>query len=511
MKKGFYHNSLIMSLVILISRLFGFLRDILLAFLFGTTYYGDAFYLAFKIPNTFRGLLGEGAFTSAFIPIYSEYVTSDNKNEGYFLGNLFLRFAFILIGISLLGSIFAVPLVKLIAIGAKHNSNFIAIASRALSITFWYLSFVGLSAFFMALQQANNSFGKPAAGQVVYNIVFIIILILLLKVKNLGHRTIFASAGVLLAGGFQLGYQFLQARSLKRTFIFNLKKEMKNINRLFKLLVPAIFGQAIMEINILFDNFFALFISMGVISAMYYAYRLVQLPLGIFSVSIATVSLTIFSKKVSKKENIIADFNKSLRSLTYIILPISSYFVGSGIFIIKFLFLRGKFTEVSAHVTNSLFIFYSIGLIFFSYVKLLSQAFYAHKLIKYPVIFTSIAMILNIELNAILIPYLGAAGLALASSISASINFFFLNLYLRKKLKIKLNFSPFFKLIPIGVTSAILMLWLQPYAIRIIRIKSEFISSLAIAIIYLITTFLFYLPFIGLKNILKILEFFKKK
>ncbi|MCD6578086.1 murein biosynthesis integral membrane protein MurJ [bacterium] len=510
-KKSFYHNSFIMSIVILISRLFGFLRDILLAFLFGTTFYGDAFYLAFKIPNTFRGLLGEGAFTSAFIPIYSEYVTGDNKNEGYFLGNLFLRFSFILILISFFGSIFSLPLVKLVAIGAKSNPEFIAVASHALSITFWYLSFVGLAAFFMALQQANNSFGKPAAGQVVYNIIFILILVFLLKVKNVEHRTLFASAGVLLAGGFQLTYQFLQAKKLKRAFVFNLKKEMINIKRLFRLLVPAIFGQAIMEINILFDNFFALFISMGVISAMYYSYRLIQLPLGIFSVSIATVSLTIFSKKVTKKEDITNDFNKSLRTLTYVILPISSYFIGSGLFIIKFLFLRGKFTELSAQITNSLFIFYSIGLIFYSYVKLFSQAFYAHKLIKYPVIFTSVAMILNIEMNAILIPYMGAAGLALASTISASVNFFFLNLYLKRKLHLKLNFSPFFKLLPVTVISALGMFWSQPYIIGFIHIKNEFFSSLLIALFFLMITIMFYLPFLGFKNILKILEFFKKK
>ncbi len=499
-KDRFYRNSFLMSGVIFISRIFGFLRDVILAAFFGTSSISDAYFIAYRIPNTLRALLGEGAFNSAFIPIYSEYTEADDrKKEGYFLGNLFIRFSLVLFVVSFLGMFFSRQIILLISIGNPEATTFIFTASRLLRITFWYLFFVGLSAFFMGIQQANNSFARSAAGQIVYNISFILFLLLLFKVKDQTKQVYIAAYGVLVAGFLQLLYQSISAIRLKRPFILNTKKELSSIKKLIKIVTPAVFGQAIIEINLLADSVFALFISTGVISAMYYASRLMQLPLGIFSVSIATVSLALFSKRIAKGKTITEEVNRSIDSISDIILPISSFLIGGGIYLIKVLFMRGNFTEQSAKITGFLLIFYAMGLIFYSFVKLFAQIFYAHKLIKYPVIFTSVAMLINIELNMILIKYLGAGGLALASAISSMLNFLMLFYYTKKKFELEVSFRKTLRILPITIITSILLIILRPHIEGLIAIKIELVKNLILVAVFFILNLI---PYIALKLIL---------
>ena len=502
--KSFYRNSLFMSIVVFISRIFGFLRDVILANFFGTSLLGDSFFLAFRIPNTFRRLLGEGAFNSAFIPVYSGYISGDaRRKEGWFLGNLFIRFSFVLVLISLLGTIFSEEIVSLFTLLSHQNGSFSETTSNLLKITFWYLTLVGLGAFFMGIQQANDSFAKPAAGQIVYNISFILFLVLLFKVDDPQKQVYIAATGVILAGLLQTGYQIFQAVKLKRPFILNLSRENEKLKKLLKIITPAIFGQAIVEINLIADSIFALFLSGGVISAMYYANRITQLPLGIFAVSISIVSLTLFSKRINSKKSIEKELKRSVNSLVTIIMPLTSFLIGGGIYVIKVLFMRGEFTAESAQLTNMLLIYYSVGLIVFSFIKLFSQIFYSHRNMVFPVIFTSVAMVINVELNAILVFPMGAGGLALASTISAGVNLLLLFLYTYRRYSIKPPIKLFFKIIPVSIVMSLVLLYLQPLAEKLVDIKWEFLKNILLATGFFIINIIPYLLIFGTKNIIK--------
>ena len=495
-----------MSIMVFISRIFGFLRDVILAAFFGTSTLADAYFLAYRIPNTLRSLLGEGAFNSAFIPVYSGYVSKDDKTrEGLFLGNLFLRFSFVLFLVSLAGALLSPYIIKAITVFAPDNHIFRDNATGLLRITFWYLILVGISAFFMGVQQSHNSFARPAAGQIFYNITFILILLMLFKEKDQIRQIYIAAWGVIGAGGVQMLSQWYFSSRLKRPFKFNLKEEKPAIKRLVKIITPAIFGQAIIEINLIADNLFAVMLSSGVISAMYYSTRLMQLPMGIFAVSIATVSLTIFSRKVSKGESPQKELQTSFNSLMYVILPVSSYLMAAGIYPVKALFQRGEFDLASSTITASLLTFYAAGIIFYSLSKLFGQVFYAYKQVKYPVIFTSVAMLINIELNMIFIRYMGASGLALASALSAAVNVVFLWIYLKKMFGLTLNISKMIKLIPAFAVSYFLLKYFGGHLNAFFTpIMPAFFANTLISIVLLMINMLPYMLFVGPSKFIRI-------
>ncbi len=502
-KEKFYRNSLMMSAVVFVSRIFGFVRDMITAAFFGTSTVSDAYFAAFRIPNTLRSLLGEGAFNSAFIPLYSDYIAAgDRKKQALFLGNVLVRFSFVLFVLSLCFMLFSKEIILFISFLAPEKEAFIELAARLLKVTSWYLLLVGLASFFMAIQQANDSFAKAAAGQIVFNIGFIAVLLLLFRINDDLKRVYVASFGVIAAGLCQMAYQMNEVIRLKVPFMLNLKHENHSMKRLLRIMAPAIFGQAIIEINLLADSIFALLISTGAVTALYYASRIMQLPIGIFSVSIATVSLTIFSKNIARNESIREGLNTSIKSLSYIILPVTSYLIGGGLYIIRILFERGNFTYESSAHTAALLLYFSMGIIFFSFVKLFAQIFYAHKSVKYPVIFTSVSMILNIEFVMIFTRYLGAGGIALATSLSTAVNFTLLYAYSEKFYGLKPDFTPFFKLLPIAVSVSLLLLFLRGPIEGLIPIKHVFLKNVLMAGIYFILNLLPYFILIKPSDIL---------
>ncbi|MCM8778522.1 MAG: murein biosynthesis integral membrane protein MurJ [Candidatus Omnitrophica bacterium] len=437
------HKKLAMAAVIIglgtaLSRLLGLVRDIFMAKIFGTSIFADSFFVAFRIPNLLRDFVGEGATNAALVPIFSEYRVKKEREDYQRLLNVLFRITvFSLILISISGIIFSPFIVSTIAPGFKLTPHKYQITVSLTRITFPYIFFISLTSFFMGILHTHQLFIAPAFSPIMLNLA--LILGLLWWTKYIG---VYGLAWAVLLGG--LLQVFIQIPPLKKTdFKLKLKGTLRHpgINKIGKLLIPRILGSCVYQINLFVDTILASLskiVGEGGVSALYYANRLVQLPLAIFGISLAQAALPTMS--MQSQENSFAKLSQtisfSLRSMAFITLPSGMGLIILARPLIEVLFQRGEFNFYSTQITSSALVFYSLGLFAYAGIKILVSAFYSLQDTFTPVKTASISLILNILLNLILMFPLRISGLALASAISALFNFSLLFGVLKKRLLI---------------------------------------------------------------------------
>lgn len=420
MSRQLFKSTYSVSLMTFVSRIMGFVRDMVFATLFGATLGFDAFLLAFKIPNFLRRLFAEGAFSQAFVPILSEYKSTQDKESVELLinkvaGNLSL----VLMGITLLGILAAPLIIALFAPGFIDEPERFSLATQMLRITFPYIFFISLTAFAGGILNTFQKFALPAFTPVLLNLSLIFAAIVLSP--KFQEPVIALAWGVFIGGVVQLA---LQLPFLKRQGVLpRLKVDWRDpgVKRVLKLMLPALVGASVMQINLLVDTLFASFLPVGSLSWLYYSDRLLELPLGIFGVALATVALPNLSKHFAT-QNFVAfrhHLRWSLKVCFLVGLPAS---VGLWVLagpILATLFHHGAFSEHDVLMAMRSLHMLILGLVAFMSIKILVSAFYAQQNTKFPLKVACYALLTNVVGNALLIKPLAHAGLALASSVSA--------------------------------------------------------------------------------------------
>lgn len=417
-----------------LSRVLGFVRDIVIANFFGTAIYAQAFVVAFRIPNLLRDLIGEGATNAAFVPVLTDELTKKGKDEFFKLAQVILNILFVILIVLTVIGIFASPLiVKLIAPGFSANAEKFEATVTLTRILFPFLILVGLWAYAMGVLNSLGVFAAPAFGPCLLNISMIFC------AMWFGENVFGLASGVLAGGVLQLFIQFpslyKQGWKPKLTTEFSHPKA----KRIGKLLIPRALGACVYQVNVFISTILASLsgiVGEGAVAAIYYANRVWQLPLAIFGIALAQAALPTMSRHVALNdmEKLKDTVLFSLRVLFFILIPSSIGLMVLATPITRILFERGAFSAYSTGITSSALFFYAIGLVACGGIKILVSAFYSMHDTMTPVRTAFFALVLNIILNLALMYPLKVGGLALATSISAIFNFVILYILLKKRL-----------------------------------------------------------------------------
>lgn len=426
----------LVSIMTLISRIMGFARDMVLAYFFGTQPGMDAFFVAFRIPNFMRRLFAEGAFSQAFVPVLAEYQKTRTVDEvRVFLSRVSGSMGLVLSIVTAIGILAAPVIVYVFAPGFGHDTQRAVLATQMLRLTFPFLMLVSLTAMSGAMLNTYGYFGVPAFTPVLLNITMIITAVYLSP--HLTYPVIALAWGVLIAGILQFLFQlpFLHQRNLlvKPQIGFH----DHGVKQVLKLMVPALFGVSIAQLNLMVDSIFASFLHEGSVSWLYYTDRLTDFPLGVFGVAIATVILPHLSRRHADQNSAI--FSRSLdwglRLLLIIGVPSALGLIIFSMPLIATSFSYGHFSAHDVVQTQKSLITLSLGVPAFMMVKVLASGFYACQDIKTPVKIGALAMVINSILCAIFIMPLAHAGLTLASSLAGYLNCgLLLTLLIRRKI-----------------------------------------------------------------------------
>ena len=439
----------------IISRLLGYLRDILIAIFLGASFFADAFFVAFRIPNTFRRLFAEGTFNAAFVPSYTSELEKSKMKSNKFANEVFNLLFLGLLFLVLIAEIFMPLVVKLIAPGFIEDKKKIELAIDLTRITFPFLVFVSLSSFFAAILNSHNKFAAASAAPIILNLVLIGIL---LFGKLINDKLIFfLSYGVSIAGFIQFIflYKFVQ----KFYFVkLNLKiKINKNVKFFFKKLLPSIFSSGVTQINILVGTIIASF-QASAVSYLYYADRIYQINLAIAGIAIGVVVLPQLSKYVylKKKNKILEIQNKALELSMFLSLPASVALLIGSDEIISALFGYGSFNEKAVFNSARALYYFSLGLPAFALIKVFSTFFFANNNTKTPFYISLVSVILNIAISLYYFKSSGFIIIPIATSISSWFNSIILFIFLKNDNLFKFNKIFFMKLIKI-ICATILM------------------------------------------------------
>ena len=431
------------SFFTLISRLSGYLRDILIAIFLGAGPIADAFFVAFRFPNTFRRLFSEGTFNAAFIPSYSSELSKSTKSAKLFANNIFNILFLSLLAIVFVIEIFMPLFVSLIAPGFKEDSEKLEIAINLTRITFPFLLFVSLSSFFSAILNSHNKFAAASATPIILNVILILVL---LFGKFLADKLVYyISYAVTFAGLLQLIFLIF---FVKKYFIpkisFNFKSN-KKIKLFFKKLFPSIFSSGVTQINILVGTIIASF-QANAVSYLYYADRIYQINLAIAGIAIGIVLLPSLSKYVENKNNTKIEFiqNKSLELSLFLSLPASAALLIASEEITSALFGYGSFDINSVKNSAHALFYFALGLPAFAMIKVFSSFLFARHNTKTPFHFSIFSVLLNIFISIYFFNKIGFIIIPIATTISSWLNTFLLLFYLLFK-----NYFSLYKSFPI--------------------------------------------------------------
>src|SRR4030066_968696 len=446
----------------LLSRISGFLRDMVVAYFFGAGMAADAFFVAFRIPNLWRRLVGEGSLTISFIPLYTEYMTQRSEEDTRELTHIAFTIAgVVLLTLTLFGILFSPFLIRIIAPGwfTRYPETF-SLTVTLNQIIFPYLFFMGLFALCMGILNSLRHFFAPAIAPIFLNISIILSVLLFHSVFEKPVMTL--ALGVLAGGIIQFLFQlpFLQKKRVSFRFNFNFRHPA--IKRIGRLMIPGLIGTAVYQINVFIDTIFASFLPSGSVSYLFYADRLMEFPLGIFAIAIGMASLPSLSALVSHGK--MEDFNETLsftfRLTSFISIPAMVGLIALKTPIINLLFQRGLFDYSATEKTAFALLFYSVGLWAIAGSRTIVPAFYSLQDTWTPLKIALICLGANVIFITILIYPLKHGGLALATSLSSTLNlillFWKLNSRLRKmdmRKNIKSLLKDVFCSLPMGVAA----------------------------------------------------------
>lgn len=434
MSKSLFKSTVTVGFMTLLSRILGLMRETAFAALFGASAGMDAFLVAFRIPNFLRRLFAEGSFSQAFVPVLAEYKTKYSEAE---MQNLVRHtegtLGGILVIVTLAGVIFAPLFVMIFAPGFIHQPQKFAMASEMLRITFPYLLCISLAALSAGVLNTYGHFSIPAFTPTLLNIVMVMASYYL--APYFGYPEMAAAWGVFIAGIVQMLFQFPFLYRIKMLHWPKWGWHHPGVQKILKLMLPALFGASIYQISMLIDTSFASFLPTGSVSWLYYADRLMQFPLGVFGVALGTVVLPHFSAKHTTQD--LSGFNDSLdwamRIVLLIAVPASVGLMVLAVPMTVTVFAYGKFDPNDTIKTAWAVAAFGYGLVFFSWVKVLVSAYYSRQDTRTPVRAGALALAVSLIMNLILIWPFKHVGLALAVGMSAMANGGLLYWGLRKK------------------------------------------------------------------------------
>lgn len=451
----------------LVSRVLGLVRDVVIANVMGANAAADVFFFANKIPNFLRRLFAEGAFAQAFVPVLSEYYSKDDDKVGpqtrLLIAQVSGTLGVLVTLVTLVGVIASPVFVVLFGFGwfwdwlyDGPKAEQFELASVLLKITFPYLFFVSFAALAGAVLNTLGRFAVSSFTPVLLNVCIITCAIFLSPVMP--NPAYALATGVFIGGVVQFLFQIpflIQAGALVKP---KWAWKSEGVTKIRKLIVPALFGVSVTQINLLLDTLIASVLITGSISWLYYADRLLEFPLGLFGIGIATVILPSLSKLHAKQNS--QEFRDTvewgLKIVSLFGWPALAGLMVLAQPIVMVLFMRGEFTEQTVlNVSYALFAYLS-GLISFMFIKILAPAYYSRQDTKTPVIIGIKAMVANMAFNLMLAPFFGYVGLAIATTMSASLNAFMLYRGLKKQNVFSLTFSTWWFMARILVSAAVM-------------------------------------------------------
>ena len=404
------------------SRILGFVRDMVLARIFGATPEADAFFVAYRVPNLLRELFAEGSMSSAFIPVFMEYQTLKSKRDAWELASaVFTTLLTIVTGITILGIIVASGIVWLLAPGFHDDPAKLGMTTLLTRIMFPYLVFISLAALAMGILNSMRAFAAPAFSPVFFNI-FIIGCALFLS-PTMSEPILGVAIGVVAGGAAQFAMQ-LPGLSLRgMLFGFRFKPSHPGVRRIGALMVPSLLGLSVTQINITVSTILASFF-VGGPTYLFYGMRLIQFPLGIFGVALATAILPTLSAQAARGalDELRMTLEFGLRMILFIILPAMLGLILLRQPIVHLFFEHGTFTAHDTAETTLAVLCYSVGLWAFGGVRIIVSAFYSLQDTRTPAISAAIAVAANLVFSLLLMSSLGAAGLALSTALAAMVN-----------------------------------------------------------------------------------------
>lgn len=461
---GLLRSSIVVSLMTLLSRILGMVRDIVVARYFGSNSAADAFFVAFRIPNFLRRLFAEGAFAQAFVPVLSEYRTKRSLEQVKLLVDRTIgTLGLVLSGITVFGVIFAPYIMMVFAPGFYNDPYKMELAGQLLRITFPYLMLISLTAFCSGVLNSYSKFAVPAITPVFLNISMITATVLL---SPYFQEPVMALAwGVFIAGVAQFLFQLPFLAKMKLLPRPRLQKD-EGVKRILLLMLPALLSVSVSQINLLLDTILASFLKEGSVSWLYYADRLSELPLGAFGIAIGTVILPSLSRQhAGDNPRAFSDtIDWAVRMVLLVGVPAA---LALGLLaepLIVTLYNYGKMTTYAVEQSANALQAYSLGVLTFMLIKVLAPGYFARQDLRTPVKIAIICMIANMAFNLVLIWPLQHVGLALATALSSVLNTVLLGWGLYKAGVYKPSAGwPLFlvRLVAACVVMAILLLWLN--------------------------------------------------
>ncbi|MBR1545068.1 MAG: murein biosynthesis integral membrane protein MurJ [Alphaproteobacteria bacterium] len=420
--KGLFKNTVVVGIITLISRISGLFRDFFVAKYLGAGRLSDCFLVAFKIPNLFRSIFAEGAFNSAFVPIFSGvlYEKSEDKAK-LFCKNLFAFLFYILLVFTLIAEIFMPFVINIFAPGFNDNPEKFELAVSLAHITFPFLFCIALTSFFGSILNTLGNFKPYALTPIILNLSMIFSLVFFANVFPSVAHTV--SWGVAFSGILQLVILWWIAKKYGFGIISFKPKFTPEIGLFFRKIIPGILGAGIYHLNVMIGSIFASETN-GAVSWIYYADRLNQLPLGVIGVALATVLLPSLSKEI-RKHNLNktkAIFNDSMKFASLLVIPSALGIISLSYPMIQIFFERGEFKVSDTLATSNILQILCLSLPALVYTKLFSNVFYARNDTKTPMFVAGISLIFNVFFTIYLNRFIGYSGVVIAITISNWIN-----------------------------------------------------------------------------------------
>jgi putative peptidoglycan lipid II flippase len=430
----------------MISRVLGYVRDAAIAFAFGGEALTDTFYTAFRVSNLFRRLLGEGALGSSFIPVFSKALKTDSREEVQnFLNALFTTLTLILVLITAAGIVFAPQLTRLIAPGFESQPDKFEMTVLLTRWTFPFFLFICLAALSSGVLNSLKHFFVPAVApamlsvaEIGYVFAFLPAAALAFGRLSVEQQLVGLSVAAVVGGAghwlVQLPQLFKEGFRLK----FRWQPNHPHSKEVVSLMLPAMIGLSVDQIDAFLNTVMATFLADGAVTALYNSNRLMQLPLALFGIAAASVSLPAMADHTAEKEygRFAETVNEALRMIVFMVLPAAVGLMALSHPIVELLFQHGKFSAAATSLTAQALVGYCAGLIAYSGVKVLANAFYALREPGTPVRVAAACVGLNVVMSLLLMGPLGVGGLALSTAIASSVNAVWLFIVLRSRLKI---------------------------------------------------------------------------
>ena len=488
-------SATVFSFYTMLSRVLGYLRDIMIAIFLGTSIYADAFFVAFRLPNTFRRLFAEGTFNAAFIPSYTSEKIKGKSQGKKFADNVLTLLTLGLLIIVLVVEIFTPYVVYLIAPGFVEDNVKFDLAVNLTRITFPFLAFVSLSSFFAGILNSENKFAAAAAAPIFLNLILILSLIISYYFKL--DFALNLSYGVSLAGLIQLIFLIFFASKFYSPSLILMKKVRKKVKFFLYKLLPSIFSSGVIQISILIGTIIASF-QAGAISYLYYADRIYQINLAIAGIAVSTVSLPVLSKLIKNKKNHKANEiqNRSIELSLLLSLPAAAALIIGSETIVNALFGYGSFTENDIKQTSLALRLFGYGIPAFAILKIFANFFFARDNTITPFKVSVIVVFINVVISILFFKKIGFIIIPIATTLSTWFGVFYYLFLLFKKNYLKINDKLYINFAKIVFSTAI-MSYIFSESLNYFAINLNYSSDYKILYLLLIVIFVALLYFLA--------------